>query len=257
MAEELYREWFVRLRFPGHDKTKIVKGVPAGWEIKRIGEIVSYYVGGGWGEEQSNIEYPIGGYVIRGTDIPDLDVGSFSKPPYRFHKASNYSARQLGIGDFVFEVSGGSKDQLLGRSLLITKGIFEFCDAKVICASFCKLIRMNHESVSSYYFKYFLKFYHQSGMVGTYQIQSTGISNYQFESFLKYQKIVLPPKSIQDQFDRNVASILSEKDALSLSTNILKESRDRLLSRLMNGKINVENMDISFPPSMQEEVACA
>ena len=42
MAEELYREWFVRLRFPGHEKVKIVKGVPEGWDVKRIGEIIKF-----------------------------------------------------------------------------------------------------------------------------------------------------------------------------------------------------------------------
>ena len=36
MAEELYREWFVRMRFPGHQNTKFVKGVPEGWELSRI-----------------------------------------------------------------------------------------------------------------------------------------------------------------------------------------------------------------------------
>jgi type I restriction enzyme S subunit len=36
MAEELYREWFVRMRFPGHQNTRFVKGVPEGWEVKPI-----------------------------------------------------------------------------------------------------------------------------------------------------------------------------------------------------------------------------
>ena len=36
-ARELYREWFVRLRFPGHEHTKIVDGVPEGWERKTLG----------------------------------------------------------------------------------------------------------------------------------------------------------------------------------------------------------------------------
>jgi type I restriction enzyme S subunit len=39
MAEELYREWFVRLRFPGHEKTKIIKDVPYGWEIRKIRDL--------------------------------------------------------------------------------------------------------------------------------------------------------------------------------------------------------------------------
>ncbi|MBL0011708.1 MAG: restriction endonuclease subunit S [Nitrosomonas sp.] len=40
MAEEIYREWFVRLRFPGHEKVKKVKGVPEGWEIQKIGQLL-------------------------------------------------------------------------------------------------------------------------------------------------------------------------------------------------------------------------
>ena len=45
MAEEIYREWFVRLRFPGHDKVKIVKGVPEGWEIKKLGAVLELCYG--------------------------------------------------------------------------------------------------------------------------------------------------------------------------------------------------------------------
>ncbi len=46
MAEELYREWFVRLRFPGHEKTKIVKGVPEGWEVNNALSILNVLGGG-------------------------------------------------------------------------------------------------------------------------------------------------------------------------------------------------------------------
>ena len=38
-ARELYREWFVRLRFPGHENTRIVDGLPAGWERKTLREV--------------------------------------------------------------------------------------------------------------------------------------------------------------------------------------------------------------------------
>ncbi len=40
MAEEIYREWFVRMRFPGHEKVKFVKGVPEGWELRPFSEVV-------------------------------------------------------------------------------------------------------------------------------------------------------------------------------------------------------------------------
>ena len=38
-ARQLYREWFVRLRFPGHEHTRITNGVPEGWERRRIGDV--------------------------------------------------------------------------------------------------------------------------------------------------------------------------------------------------------------------------
>ncbi|MCR4965681.1 MAG: restriction endonuclease subunit S [Bacteroidales bacterium] len=42
-AQRLYKEWFVELRFPGYESTKIVNGVPEGWEKKTIGDIVVYF----------------------------------------------------------------------------------------------------------------------------------------------------------------------------------------------------------------------
>lgn len=51
MAEELYREWFVRMRFPGYEKVKIVKGVPKGWKVKQLREIVELAYGKALKEE--------------------------------------------------------------------------------------------------------------------------------------------------------------------------------------------------------------
>lgn len=260
MAEEIYREWFVRLRFPGHDardgrdRPRSVKGVPDGWEVKKIGEIIKSYIGGGWGEENQNISHPTGAYVIRGTDIPDLRVGKFALPPFRYHKNSNFASRAMKPGDIVFEVSGGSKDQLLGRSLLITNGIYNLCKGRVICASFCKMIR---PSISSFFLNYFLQAFYQCGAVGTYQIQSTGISNYQFESFIKYQTIILPTSDLLTQFDKAIFPLNSEKDNLANKNRLLTESRDLLLPRLISGKLDVENLDIAFPPGMEEEASHA
>src|SRR5205823_9096058 len=45
LAEEIYREWFVRLRFPGHEKVKVVKGVPEGWERKYLPELADITYG--------------------------------------------------------------------------------------------------------------------------------------------------------------------------------------------------------------------
>ena len=249
MGEELYREWFVRLRFPGHESTKIVKGVPEGWTVKPMGDVIEYYIGGGWGEENSNVNNPVGAYVIRGTDIPKFQKSYSNLPPFRHHTESNFKSRKMNPGDIVFEVSGGSKDQLLGRSLMLTKGMIDFLQGNVIPASFCKLLRPN---ISSIYLSHFLQEYYATGLVGTFEIKSTGISNYQFEAFLKYQTITIPDNAVLHRFEQILDPIDVKKDALLRSNANLADSRDRLLSRLMSGKIDLETLDIAFPPSMQE-----
>ena len=45
-ARQLYREWFVRLRFPGHEHTRITNGVPEGWEPSRLSETLSKSIAG-------------------------------------------------------------------------------------------------------------------------------------------------------------------------------------------------------------------
>jgi len=44
-AGELYREWFVRLGFPGHESTRIIDGVPEGWERKAYADLFSFLGG--------------------------------------------------------------------------------------------------------------------------------------------------------------------------------------------------------------------
>jgi len=64
-ARLLYREWFVRLRFPGHEHTRIVNGVPEGWERKRIGDVLTLNYGKAL-KESDRIEGPFPVYGSSG-----------------------------------------------------------------------------------------------------------------------------------------------------------------------------------------------
>jgi len=255
LAEEVYREWFVRLRFPGHEVVRRVKGIPVDWSIKRFYEIVEFYIGGGWGEDNQSTTFSDGAFVIRGADIPGVQVGEFDDCPFRYHKASNLISRILKPNDFIFEVSGGSKDQLLGRNVIVSDTILNQFGAPVIPASFCKLIRFKQDLVSPYFIKYFLKFYYDYDLVSTFQVQSTGISNYQFESFLKFQTIILPSNKLQQAYEKKVKSILELKDNISLLNIRLRKTRDLLLPRLISGKLPVHDLDIQLPLDMMEELS--
>jgi type I restriction enzyme S subunit len=50
-AQQMYREWFVRLRFPGHEHTRLTDGIPEGWAFKAIGEVATLNYGKALKEE--------------------------------------------------------------------------------------------------------------------------------------------------------------------------------------------------------------
>ena len=115
----------MRFRFPGREGVRWVEGLPEGWERKAVSEAIEYHIGGGWGQDEFQGDFMLPAYVIRGTDIPKLQQGNSLEVPFRFHTKINLSSRKLQEGDLVFEVSGGSKGQPGGRSLLITSKILE------------------------------------------------------------------------------------------------------------------------------------
>ena len=45
MAENLYKEWFVRFRFPGHEKVEMENGLPKGWKVEKLGEYANISTG--------------------------------------------------------------------------------------------------------------------------------------------------------------------------------------------------------------------
>jgi type I restriction enzyme S subunit len=73
MDEEIYREWFVRMRFPDHRNIKFVKGVPEGWEIKRLGDILQL----AYGKALTESDREPGEFHVYGSGGI---VGSHSKP---------------------------------------------------------------------------------------------------------------------------------------------------------------------------------
>lgn len=246
LARQLYQEWFVRHRFPGHEHTPILNGLPEGWDLLKMREVVEYYIGGGWGAEDADSTHSVGGYVIRGTDIPTTQVGVPNKDVYRFHKPSNIKSRLLQPFDIVFEVSGGSPEQPLGRTVMVTQELLAEFGGNVICASFCKLVRPNVSKISPYYLDRFLSAYYESRLVEIYQIQSTGISNYQFEAFLTYQTIVRPTWEVLRRFDAVVAPIYQQIDLIGQRAVALRQTRDALLPRLLSGKLTVRPAEMAL-----------
>ncbi len=240
MAEELYKEWFVRFRFPGHEtatkKESALGNIPNSFNVIKMADIFDNYIGGGWGNDDENKQYSIPAYVIRGTDFPSITKGDISTCPYRWHKESNYKSRQLKPNDIVIEISGGTAEQPVGRAILVDDNLIKRFDNKVICASFCKQVSLKQDKISPIYFYYWMKFLYDTRMIDRFQLQSTGIINFKFEYFVRKGDVLLPPKSLMDKFDNIVTTMRKDISHLAEQNNILKQQRNLLLPRLMSGK---------------------
>lgn len=249
IGKALFKRWFVDFEFPNEEGKpykssggKMVDSelgeIPEGWKIKTLRELVEYYIGGGWGSELQDEDHPIEAAVVRGTDIPAIKTGSYDSLPVRFHKITNYKSRVLNEGDIVFEVSGGSIDQPVGRSCLVLGGLLNQYSNKPICASFCKLIRPVKNL--GYLLQPSFELLYSTDEIYKYQEKSTGITNYKFEFFLDDYKFAFPSdQSLITQYISFSRSLNNRISALSVESEYLKKIRDSFLLRLMSGKLRV------------------
>lgn len=241
--QELYKEWFVRFRFPGHGKIKYKEcsygRIPIDFEIFKAREVIEDYIGGGWGEEDENIDYNMQAYVIRGTDFERFKQMKIEDIPLRYHKESNLKQRILKAGDFIIEISGGTEEQPVGRICYVTKESLNALLNCAICASFCKSFTINTNIVYPLYFYYFMKTLYDFRALDRYQLQSTGISNFKFEYFLRKCEIIVPPRKLMQLFDEKIYIIMNLINYLYRENNNIRLERDLLLPRLMSGKLKV------------------
>ncbi len=89
-AQRLYKEWFVDLHFPGHENTKIVDGVPEGWEKKKVTDIL-------------DVKY--------GKDHKQLEAGNI--PVYGTGGIMRYTDRSLYSGESVLIPRKGSLNNIM------------------------------------------------------------------------------------------------------------------------------------------------
>ncbi|ACO31304.1 MULTISPECIES: restriction endonuclease subunit S [Acidobacterium] len=245
MARRLYREWFVHFRFPGHENHPRVPSplgeIPQGWEVRNLECLMVHQIGGGWGKDVADDTYTEPAWVIRGTDIPGARSAQVDSVPYRYHTLSNLRSRRLQAGDIVFEVSGGSKGQPVGRTLLITPELLSaFGGDDVMCASFCKRIQPDQTAYGpEMLYLSFLEGY-ESGEIEQYQVQSTGISNFKWTEYIANTLRVVPPDSLRKDFQEIVRPLLREVATLGLKSANLRRTRDLLLPRLLSGQIKLE-----------------
>ena len=103
-ARELYREWFVRLRFPGHESTRIVDGVPEGWERKTYADLFRFLGGFAFKSKTYEQDGEYGIVTIKNVHDAQFVPECPSKLNYVPEKMKEHCA--LATGDILLSLTG-------------------------------------------------------------------------------------------------------------------------------------------------------
>ena len=230
VAQRLYKEWFIDLRFPGHENIEIVDGIPEGWNIRTLGDFKHRLESG---------SRPKGGIDSNLKDgIPSIGAENvIGLGKY------NFSSEKLISKEFYENMNKG---KLKDRDILIYKdgayigrtSLFQddFPHREASVNEHVFLLHMDDEVLQYYVFltlyrpEYYLKMQNLNKNAAQPGINMKA---------LKTLDILVPDEDIVAEFNDLVSPIIKSIFSKSKQIKMLTESRDRLLPKLMSGEIEV------------------
>jgi type I restriction enzyme S subunit len=224
-ARELYREWFVRFRFPGHENVRVVNGLPEGWEVKLLGDLVNI---------TSSKRIYLSDYVDDGVPfyrskevIQSANGETLTEPLFISVEKYNELKDKFGApceNDILITSVG-----TIGVSFLVDKRVFYFKDGNLTW-----LQSGTKPELALYIFLWL------NSDIGQYGLLSSTIGTSQsaltIES-LKRVKLTKPNDTTLSTFYDKAMALIEQKRNLYEKSQNLARQRDLLLPRLMSGKL--------------------
>lgn len=230
MAEELYKEWFVRFRFPNWENTEFEKGIPKNWEITGFSELVSINPKESLDKNET--------YRFVGMEYLSTDSSFFYSDEYRLGNAGS----KFRNGDILFPRITPCVEN--GKKGLVST----LKENEVACGS-TEFIVFREKVLPKEYIYLLCK---QSGFRQHAEQSMIGASGRQRITLNCFNKfyLPLPNNEILKEFTKHTKNYFHLIMELHMKNRKLAEVRDSLLPRLISGKLLVENLDIQFPSSI-------
>jgi type I restriction enzyme, S subunit len=233
MAEEIYREWFVRMRFPGYQNANFVKGIPEEWEMCKIQDAFQF-TGGGTPSKS------ISSYWADGT-VNWFTPSDITKADGIFLSGSEEKCSEQGLAKSSATLFLAYSIMMTSRATIGAIGI----NTTPACTNQGFITCIPNERYPLPYLYQWLK------LAKPYFEQLCGGSTFPelTKGTFKKLEILTPPKHVADNFAALSNPILSMIEKSLQQNRNLTKTRDLLLPRLISGKLSVEDLDIQFPPS--------
>ena len=223
-AQRLYKEWFVGLHFPGHENTKIVDGVPEGWEKKTIADVCTN-ISSGSTPSRSNKAYWENG-TIKWVKTKELQDGwILDTEEYISQEGYNSSSTKMFPVNTILMAIYASPT--LGRLGILSTDC---------CCNQAALGLIADENIISWQWL-FWKLYE---LRDEFNAIARGAGQQNISGIVvKNKEIMIPDKGVIDGFTSVVSKMFDQQKSLSSQIRLLTEARDRLLPKLMSGEIAV------------------
>lgn len=228
-ARLLYREWFVHLRFPGHEHVKVVDGVPEGWAIFSISEVADLYRGISYSSSQLVEE---GGKPFVNLKCMNR-FGGFRVSGVKRFLGEHKSQHAVKAGDIVVAVTDMTRDAMIVAQAAIVPKIVG--DDAVLSMDMVKLVPK--PAFAPHWFHALLRF---SSFSFEVREKANGATVLHLRpKHIEEWRTPVPPPALRDEYAECVSPMYALMDELELQNEKLCQARDLLLPRLMSGDLVV------------------
>ena len=224
-AQRLYKEWFIDLRFPGHENTNIIDGVPEGWENKKVKEVCDTTSGGT--PSRSKTEFYTGDILWVKTKELNDDFIFDTEEKITEDAIRNSSAKMVPSGSILMAMYGAT----IGKLGIATK--------ELSCNQACCVFLLPEDST--------LRLYLYNWLLNSRTLLiSMGKGAAQpnlSQDMIKNLEVVIPSSCLLAKFDSKVKPLYRIMSYHSSQIRLLTEARDRLLPKMMSGEIKIESLN--------------
>lgn len=222
MAENLHKEWFVRFRFPGHEKVEMENGLPKGWKYFKIEELCE-----------------INKHTLKVTNAPKeilyLDTGSITcgkiseLESVPFVDAPSRARRLVRHNSIVYSTV---------RPNLQHYGILKTPASNMVVSTGFVVLDCKYDIANIVY----LALAHPSVYKYCSLIADCAVATYPSIKPKEIGKIsiALPPMDVAIKWNNRLECFYRTKQNLQHQNTLLARQRDLLLPRLMSGKLEVK-----------------
>jgi type I restriction enzyme S subunit len=236
MAQLLYLEWFVKFRFPGHERVKMVESelgpIPEGWEVLRLSAMCEI-VDGDWIETKDQ-----GGNDYRLLQVSNIGVNEFVETGnYRYITQETFDrlrCQEVRPGDILIS----RMPDPIGRAWLVTGMPW-----RMITAIDVAIARASSDRADPYFLVSYLNSRKHLDLCAK---QASGTTRPRISRRdLCDLPMVAPPLEVQHDFRAVVEDTYGLSSTLGRHTSNLHSQRDLLLPRLISGNLDVSDLDIN------------